>query len=149
MGNSARVKWGASRLPSSHDVPGQVWHAEATWKSKAPTADSPGEYDSSRLQPRIFTRRKEEREGIEKKIRDLFLHVPAGGIPPMKMIRRGSPEVRGLPFVRPTLIARIKSTGVYEARMCRREDSVAEKTVSFSPSPTTHTRHPYAWPRLA
>ena len=132
-----RVILGASRLPSSHNVHGQVWHAEATWQSTPPSADSPEEYDPSRLPPMIFPLRKEAREIIEKEIRDL-LHIPADGIPPLKTMHRRSPEVRGIPIVRPTLTVRIKSTCVYKARLCLRGDLIDEKVGSFSSSPTKH-----------
>ena len=116
---------------------GQVWHAEATWQSQSPISDSPEEYDPSRLPPRIFIQKKEARESIEKEIRDL-LFVPPGSIPPLKMVHRSSPEVRGMPFVRPTLIVRIKATGVYKARLCLRGYLIGGKVESFSSSPTTH-----------
>ena len=58
---------GVHRLPSSHDVMGQVWPSDATWQSKTPTSDSPEAYYPSRLPPRIFNRRQEERANVLKR----------------------------------------------------------------------------------
>ena len=124
------VQWNASRLPSSNDVLGRVWHAEAICRSDIPNADQPEEYDPSRLPPRIFLLRKEARASIEKEVRDL-LHIPSDGIPALKLVHRQSMEVRGLPFARPTLIVRIKSTGVYKARLCLRGDLIGGESGKF------------------
>ena len=99
--------------------------------------DTQDEYDPSRLPPRIFLHRAEARASIEKEIRDL-LEIPSDGIPPIKIANRQSNEVKGLPYVRSTLIVRIKSTGVYKSRLCLRGDLVNERVGSFSSSPTTH-----------
>ena len=69
-GNSLGGNSVSSRVPASREILGQARRAEATWKGKNAKEDFHGEYDPSRIPPRIFIRRAEARSRNEKEIRD-------------------------------------------------------------------------------
>ena len=92
-------------------------------------------FGPSRIPHNLYLHCAEALGGIQKEMRDLT-EVTPDGIDPLTVMRRKDARMRGLPFIRATLIVRKKSAGIWKSRQCLRGDLVDVHTDSFTSSPT-------------
>ena len=122
---SAKSK--GKKLSESQCLRGNVWYDD----------EIVGQFDPSRIPPRIAFRLEKARTAIIKEIDDLL--TPHGQDPTaMLQISLSDPKYRGIARVRSTLVVKRKSVGVYKGRLCVRGDTVPIAQTAFASSPTAN-----------
>ena len=99
--------------------------------------DIVGQFDPSRIPPRISFRLQKARDAIIKEIGDLL--TPHGqGPPAMLEINMDDVEYKGIARAHSTLVVKRKSFGVYKGRLCVRGDTVPIAQMAFVSSPAAN-----------
>ena len=96
-----------------------------------------GNFDPSRIPPRVAFRLNPAREAIEKEVNDLLTAKP-NEPPAMIQVSLSDSRFKAVPRVQSTLVVKRKGVNQYKGRLCVRGDTVPLNTTAFISSPTVH-----------